>query len=111
MANFTVDLDDGDGFEWDIRNTGAILDGTDDAFDNAFDLSGFATVATQSIESMNGRQHETVGTHSSGLDVSRKIYVSETEGYARFFDTFTNNTGAAITFDLSYSHNAGADSA
>jgi hypothetical protein len=45
----------------------------------------------------------------TGLDVTRKIFVSETEGVARFLEVLTNNSGADVTVDVTVGGNLGSD--
>jgi len=45
-----------------------------------------------------------------GLSVSRKIYVSGDDAFARYLNYFTNTSGAPITFTMITANNLGSDS-
>lgn len=49
-------------------------------------------------------------TSMQGLDVQRSVYVPADGNYARWFNSFTNPTGAAITVAVGTSNNLGSDS-
>lgn len=44
------------------------------------------------------------------IGVERRIFVPTTEAYARFYDSFTNNTGAQVTIIVTYESDLGSDS-
>lgn len=44
-----------------------------------------------------------------GLDVQRRVYVPAADEFARWYDTFTNTTGAPITFFANKANNLGSD--
>lgn len=106
-GNGTITLFDGLGFEWDIRDDGEVSDGTDDAFDGGFDLSGFGSTSSE-LEA-GGREIVRIGA-AAGLDVTRKVYVDPTQGFARFLDIFTNTTAGVVNTTINYDTNLGSDS-
>jgi hypothetical protein len=46
----------------------------------------------------------------TGVDVQRFVYADPTTNYCRYFDTYTNNTGAAISIDVRLRTDLGSDS-
>ena len=109
-----VNLIDADGFLWDIQRDGNILNGTFDAFDNGFRWDDYNPIGNNPVLSENGREVNLGDTQlsgaASGLEGSRSIYVSDTNGYARFLDTITNTTGADITYTYTLFTDLGSDS-
>jgi len=110
-----IRLNDADGFIWDITVSGSdIINGTSDAFDggfywndyNAFEGTHFLTDGRE----VNLGDAQLFGA-PSGLLGSRSIYISDTLGYARFLDTITNTTVAAVTYSYQLHTNLGSDSA
>ena len=105
--NFPINLYDGESFLWDIRKDGSIGDGTNNAYDNGFitnfdywDNYGSTNIYTED----NGREvvlaPKFLGDGYGGyipISVSRKIYVSENEGFARFLEIVTNTSSQSST--------------
>lgn len=101
FVSATHSVTDGAGFIWDIRSDGAIYDGTNDAFDIGVDFTQLGS--SYYLIAENSHTFSTVGSvNYSGFYTQRQIYVSQTDGYARFLDTVTNatNTTKTFTFDL-----------
>ncbi|MAE61173.1 MAG: hypothetical protein CMJ49_07435, partial [Planctomycetaceae bacterium] len=95
-VNTTFTLFDGLGFEWEIMGNGGISDGSSDAYDGGHEMSGFGFDSIADLEA-GGRELVLNSTSQiSGLDVTRKTYVPDNDGFARFLDLFTNNTAAPI---------------
>jgi len=95
-----ITLVDGQGFLWDIQGDGRIRDGTDDAFDSGLDSPDLRFVTGVTTE-MSGRQVVlSPGTAASNPNIvlERRVYVPETEGWARFIDTATNTSDQPITY-------------
>lgn len=110
----SVRINDADGFIWDYSvSSSFILNGTSDAFDGGFRWFGFnggaSTVVLSDDREINVSPTQITG-QPAGLLGSRSIYVSDTKGYARFLDTVTNTTGAAITYSYVMFTNLGSDS-
>ena len=104
--NGQVDLTDGEGFRWDIRSDGRILQGTDDAFDDAFDHVG---VPSREAVSQDGRD-VVIGPSTIGnVEVTRNIHVPDDQGYARFLEIVTNNTATVQNHTVPIFSNLGSD--
>ncbi|WP_270934322.1 CARDB domain-containing protein [Falsiroseomonas oryzae] len=112
-------LFDVDGFEWDIEGDGSINDGTNDAYDGGqylivtqgaseYWFEWFNSAGTE----MGGRQIVFGPDTSSGLSVTRKVYVPNTgnQGFARFLESFTNTSSETRTFTVRIETNLGSDS-
>ena len=114
-----VDLTDTEGQQWDIRsgfgNGLRILDGTNDAFDGGMLLrvNGITVDPQAASVDLNGREVNSAPVLIAGVAVSRSILVSDAAisatGFARFLDSFTNTTDAAITITVTTRTNSGAD--
>ncbi len=104
-TTFTKVLVDGEGFRWDVWRTGRITSGTNSAFDWAGELHGFPSLTTGLLED-GGREivigAATVSQNVTGgngtVQVIRKIYISETDGFARYLDIVTNTANTAAQF-------------
>lgn len=97
-------LFDGTGILWDIQRDGSISNGTSDAFDIGFD-NPFMRSRTAAETELSGRQVVLSGqtqTNNSNIEMQRRIYVPETEGWARFIETAINlsNQEQTYTFEL-----------
>ncbi len=114
-----VDLTDTEGQTWDIRDTNggglSIVDGTNDAFDFGMILFVNGTPVNPLAASVdfNGREVNAVPVLIGGIAVQRQVLVSDAAissiGFARFFDSFTNTTDAAITITVQTRSDSGAD--
>ena len=117
MTDLPTTLTDGSGiFVWDVATNGSINDGTSDAFDTGFALSGYSNPNADPNEAtpeLGGRQLR-LGTATIGsFDVTRSIYVPDTPGagWARFMETVTNTSGSSQVYTLTIQTNLGSDSA
>lgn len=101
-------LADGLGKQWDIYGGGYVGDGSNDAFDTGYHVSVYSGGET-GLED-GGREivfaPQVVAT---GISIERKVYVSGTEGFARFLTGVTNTGTTATTYDLVISTNYGSD--
>jgi Ca2+-binding RTX toxin-like protein len=105
-----VNLTDGAGFLWDITTNGSISNGSSDAFDGAFNLTNVSGSFTTG-EGEDSDREVVIGEFTSGnIRIVRKIYVSPTEGFARFLEVVTNTGAVAETFSLGLRSNLGSDS-
>lgn len=101
FVSTTHDAYDGAGYLWDITDDGSIYDGTDNAFGNAmqnYDLDNYDYLSVES-----GSFYTTLPSFDYyGLAHERQIYVSQTDGFARFLDTVTNvsDASASYTYEL-----------
>lgn len=117
VAAFEFELTDGTGHIWDIDDQGEVKDGsnpplgTDDAFDRFVELfidsTQFPAQAGGDLE--DGREIVLGPESMSNLDVTRKIFVSATKGFARWLDILENNTATDITVDVSTRGGEGSD--
>ena len=103
-------LVDGDGFNWDIDPAGKVGNGTIDAYDAGMSVRVGGTYFPPSTLAVSGREIVVGPEAMAGLNVTRKIYVSSTDGWARWVDLYENPTGADITTNLIYEINPGSDS-
>ena len=104
-----TNLSDGDGFVWDIQRNGSINNGTRDSYDGGLFLSGFPYFPGAQTEE-NGRE-VVLGSsaHSSGLEITRKIYVPENQSWARFMEIVTNVSDAPINHTVDIETNLGSN--
>ena len=117
VVDFNFDLIDGTGHVWDIRGDGQVHDGsnptfgTDDAFDDAvrlvIDITQFQPETSGDLE--DGREVVLGPATMSGLDVTRKIFVSPTRGFARWLDVLENNSGNLIRVPVKIRGNLGSE--
>ena len=108
-----VDLTDGNGFLWDIQQNGNILNGTSDAYDRGLVLSvdGVAFPSEErGVVLQGGREIRLRNAILSDLDVTRRVFVSDVEGFARFLEVLENPTNAPITATVLLATNLGSDS-
>lgn len=114
MVTLPLNLTDGSGFNWDIQTDGSITNGTSDAFDGGLDLVGFPSSSANPVtDSHNGRQVEIGPVTVGNVSISRHVYVPDDagQGWARFLETVTNNTGLTQNFTLTVVTDRGSDSA
>lgn len=101
-------LTDGDGFRWDIQQNGSISDGTSDAFDGGYVLSGFPNVSVAGIEN-DGREVVVDSGATTGVKVTRKIYVPSDRAYCRYLEIVTNLGDSPINHTVRIDTNLGSD--
>jgi len=106
----TTTVTGANSFSWDIDQAGIVVNGTIDSYDGGMALLVDGVDFPVSTSALNGNE-VTVGPATlSGLNVTRRIYVSQTSNYARWIDLFENPTGGDITVDITYETNTGSDS-
>lgn len=110
LVNLPVNLEDGDGYKWDIQQNGSIADGTSDAFDGGFVLAGFPNITSAGVEG-GGREIVLSNGATSGVQVMRKIYVPEDRAYCRFLEVLRNLGGSPVNHTVRIDTNLGSDSA
>lgn len=97
-------LYDGLGYYWDIYTYyGYVSDGGSDPYDSHGYLyvDGDTFYTGTSSYFMEDDYEVVIGPDTiSDLDISRKIYVSPTDGFIRNVEIFENNTAADITTDI-----------
>ena len=112
FQNPVTNLNDGDGFLWDIQSNGTVVNGSSDAWDIGMGLfvdnTAYPFQGSLSTE-LAGRQVVVGPAAVSGLNVTRRVFVPTTDGWARWFDSFENPTGADITVTVRYESNPGSD--
>jgi hypothetical protein len=107
------------GFNWDFAvpgdflPSGAMSDGTSDAYDGCYTLrvagTAYQPVGTATT-TMAGRQIEYPTQALSGLTVQRIVYVPAADhNYARYLEIFSNPSGAPITVTITVDGNLGSD--
>ena len=113
FQNPVTNLNDGDGFLWDIQSNGTVVNGTGDSWDIGMGLFvdnvAYPFQGSLSTE-LSGRQVLVGPAAMSGLNVTRRVFVPTTDGWARWFDSFENTTAADITITVRYESNPGSDS-
>lgn len=95
-------------FRWDIQPDGSISDGSSDAYDGGMVLNGFSG-SFNGFQDASGRSFRVGPSTVAGLSTRRSIYVPTDDTFARFIDSFTNNSSSSITTSISYSTNLGSD--
>jgi len=109
IASFTVSLIDALNEVWDVEADGSIDDGTNDSYDDFFNLAIDSVAISPDTTVLRDDRTVVVETTAIGLDVTRKIYVPETRAWVRFTEVLTNTTGADITVDVQIEGNTGSD--
>lgn len=85
------DLIDGDGFLWDIAADGSVTSGSDNAYSGGFHIASFTDVAEGRLE--QGGREIVMGPVTIGdIEVVRKIFVSEEDGFVRYLEIVTNRS-------------------
>lgn len=108
VVNLPVSLDDGDAFRWDIQQNGSISDGSSDAFDGGFVLSGFPSLSLGGLED-GGREIMISNGATTGVQVSRKIYVPSNHAYCRFLEIVHNLGDSPADYTVRIDTNLGSD--
>jgi hypothetical protein len=95
-TSFNWTQTDGAGMQWDIRNTGAVHDGTNDTYDTGMQLTvnGRTVTSSKGILGRNGQEVQIDSADDSGLTIHRRIYVDRETGYCRWVEIFRNRTSS-----------------
>ncbi len=104
-------LQDSDTFRWDIRGDGTIRDGSNNAFDGAFDLvvdGGFFSFFPSGTAEELGREIVIGPWTRSGLIIRRKVFVPEDDSFARFLEVFENFNGFDVPVSIELRSDLGA---
>ena len=105
-----INLIDGTGFLWDIQFDGSISNGTIDAYDGGLVHNGFFTFINGGVAEDGGREIVLgPAVPVDGIEVTRKIYVSSDQGFARFLEIVTNTSNVSTDYAVSLSTNLGSD--
>ena len=125
LASGQTTINSANGYPWDLEyDSGAVDDGGNDAFDGYGYLVGVQVKDTNSTVlgqanylsdfnlTLNGRTLSTTAPMVvGGVSISRQIFAPSTTNYLRYFDTFTNTTGATVTLKVAFGGDLGSDSA
>lgn len=107
-----LNLNDTNGFLWDIREDGRMSNGTSDAYDGGMrlriDAQGFPNF-DEASELQGGREVELGIATMSDLLVSRRIYVPSDQAFARYLEILRNPTDTDIDIELEILTNLGSD--
>jgi hypothetical protein len=103
---FPTNLYDGTGYL--ILGGGSILNGTYDAYDIGLDHVGFPSAWNARFED-DGREVVFEAAAVNGIQLTRKIYVPDDSGWARFLEIVTNTKSTAVTYSLNLNTNLGSD--
>lgn len=100
-------LYDGRNYRWDVQRGGSIDDGSSDAFDGAFVLSGFSNYSTGLL--VSARQ-VVIGPMTNGnVRITRKIYVPMDQGFCRFLEIVENIGLTSLVQRVRLDSNLGSD--
>ncbi|OQW93293.1 MAG: hypothetical protein BWK79_11885 [Beggiatoa sp. IS2] len=112
LSSLALQLLDGQSFIYDVGKDGALMQGTLDAYAFMYRLrvNGANYVGHVDGLSVNGRQVNLTPfvEPASGLEVERRIYVSQANNFARYMEILYNPTSVAQTVDLEIFGNLGA---
>lgn len=108
-ALLPIDFYDAAGYLWDIQSDGSISNGTSDAVDSGFHNPDLGTQETTDLEADGWEVMIGPFPLGNGLLVSRKIFVSQEEGFARFLDIYTNEGSEPISHPVDLYTNLGSD--
>ena len=108
-----LNLNDLNGFLWDIFTDGQIINGSIDAYDGGLQLfidgTFFQIGASPTGTEDSGREAVLGPVSLSGLDVTRKVFVPTDDSFARFLEILDNPTGSAIAVTVFLETNLGSD--
>ncbi len=114
FVDLPLTLVDGAGFEWDVQPTGAVAEGTQDAFDTAFRLDGDVFFAGPDQARIVGGRTLIAGpvelaTLEGPVRITRHIFVPDDAGWIRYVDLFENPGGAPLDLSVALAGNLGSD--
>ncbi len=107
-------LYDGTGYQWDINGDGSIGDGTDDAYDGGmyhadYDWDNYFP-SFDTAQTENGEREIVIGPAMiSGVEVTRKIYIPDDQGYARFLEIIHNPGSETVSYIVPIYTSLGSD--
>ena len=110
-----TDLFDGNNFRFDIQPDGHLINGSDDAYDDAQRLELVANGTSQSFTGATVGLVEEAGREIAiaqsvaGLDVTRKIFVPSDGYFARYLEVLKNTSAAPVTVDVKIASNLGSN--
>lgn len=103
------EISDPENFRWDIQENGSIGDGSNDTFDGGVHLIVNGQRFNGGQQQSGSDQRETVigPQNTGGLNVTRKIRVSDKMPGCRFLEIIENTSGQAMQVVVSTSTNVG----
>ncbi|MGA1867761.1 MAG: Ig-like domain-containing protein [bacterium] len=104
-------LYDSKNYPYDIQDGGALNDGYSNAYDGCYYLYINDTVYTGTRSEVENEGRETICDVQSiaGLNISRKIFVPETENWARYLEILSNPTEDEIFVNVRISGDLGSN--
>ena len=112
LVPLTARINDGNNFLWDIQGTGSIINGSSDAYDGGLrlfiDTQQFPSF-TMAVAEDAGRELSIGPAMMGNLSVSRKIFIPQTDAFARFLEILDNTTTATVTVTVRLATNLGSD--
>lgn len=116
VQNFAYRVSDGTAHEWTLGAAGAVLDGehlpsrTDDAFDNYLQLVvGGSAFPSLTMADLEDNRAVVYGPESLGqLNLTRKVFVSPSLGFARWLDILDNPSNANVMVEVRHLGNLGS---
>lgn len=92
------------GFNWDVEARGGYVQHGSSLFNSAMVLQTTQGQSFQASDATAEGDHGLVMSNEFlGLKVTRRVHIDVEAGVARWVDSFTNETDAAVTADLQYS--------
>jgi hypothetical protein len=107
-----VSLTDGRGQLWDIQYDGTVGDGTADTFDGAATIEvdgSYGSYGGMQLLLEDGRTVAIPTTAIGRLMITRMVYVSPDDGYARWVDVLDNPANESTTARVTYTFAMGSD--
>jgi hypothetical protein len=107
----TINLLDNKSFTYDIQDGCDINDGQADVFDGGLRLyiNNSEYTGTRSTTEDEGREAYCDPQTKSAMNVTRKVFVPLTEGWARYLEVLHNPTANRVCVDVKMSQNMGSD--
>ncbi|MGA2534763.1 MAG: Ig-like domain-containing protein [Terracidiphilus sp.] len=112
-------LYDGNNFPFDVAANGTIADGFEYTFDGDFSANKGAmnldvilgnstnafTGGTSGTQAQNGQEIDIQQANLAGVNVTRKVYVSNTGYFARYLDILNNPSTSPVTVGVRFTSN------
>ena len=119
MSDSPLTLIDGDSYQWDIQTDGSIGDGTENAYDGGLKLEGFPAYGNgnSDVSFEDGGREVVIGPRFIGdgygrdspIAVTRKIYIAQDQGFARFLEVVTNTGSTSFYYTVNLSTDLGSN--
>ncbi|MCV6636742.1 PKD domain-containing protein [Candidatus Albibeggiatoa sp. nov. NOAA] len=99
-----IQLIDGESFVYDIGDNGVLVNGTLNAYQNMYNLRVNSTNYVGQPENLTSQGREVITSlytePNTGLEIRRRIYVSNNYNFARYMEIIRNPTANAQTIDI-----------